>query len=368
MKETRKFGPALLFVFSASVVLGQNAERFSHFADRGIFGDGISNEAANALVAEGIASEDVAIVKLTIHALGAYAGYLPNSAPPGVLRSAGVGPFGPLPSRAFREVEGLKGFLMAHWRREHARSGYNSEASLRAAFERALPTVTASEAGSRTRDADAATPDSASEARDLTQEMKDAFVELATELGFEDPEAASPDEIGLAFKRKIPAWLAIPRVLCALWPKDADVLDFVWEWQAADRSPNKGLGTLQLLNTGRFTSAEADAFRLAELARPRDDHIVALSAAEGLALTRRPEALGPLIAAGIRHRSARDEIVLAVAGYSDEELAPHAAELRKLVRRGPRGVSRNLPAALLARIDAEDAAFESLQSIVDGAP
>lgn len=33
-----------------------------------------------------------------------------------------------------------------------------------------------------------------------------------------------------------------------------------------------------------------------------------------------------------------------------------------------RGVSRNLPAALLARIDAEDAAFERLQSIVDGDP
>ena len=87
-----------------------------------------------------------------------------------------------------------------------------------------------------------------------------------------------------------------------------------------------------------------------------------------ICLTTSGEALAPLIAAGIRHRSARNEVALAVAGYSDEELAPHAAELRKLVRPGPRGVSRNLPAALLARIDAEDAAFERLQSIVDGDP
>ena len=125
-----KFGVALLVLCSASAVLGQDAERFGHFAGRGIFEEGVSNEAANALVAKGIASDDAAIVELTIHALGAYAGYLPNTAPPGVLRSAGVGPFGPLPPRTFQEVEGLKGFLMAHWRREHASSAYNTEASV----------------------------------------------------------------------------------------------------------------------------------------------------------------------------------------------------------------------------------------------
>ncbi|MYE84377.1 MAG: hypothetical protein F4X36_21515 [Gammaproteobacteria bacterium] len=357
---------ALLFLFGASAVLGQDAERFSHFADRGIFEDDISNQSANALVAEGIASEDAAIVELTIHALGTYAAYLPESAPPGVPRGAGVGPFGPLPWRAFQEVEGLKGFLMAHWRRQHADSGYNSHAATNAAFEQALPSVTAPQAESCTPDA--AMPDGASEPHDLAQEIKNAHVELATALGFEDPEAAGPTEIGHAFMRRIPAWLAIPKLLCAIWPKDAEVLDFVWELHATDRSPDNGPWTIGLLNTGRFTSAEADAFRLAELARPRDDHLVALAAAKGLALSRRPEALAPLIAAGIRHAPARDEVVLAVAGYRDEELAPHAAKLRKLVRRGPRGVNRNLPPALLARIDEEAAAFERLQSIVDDSP
>ena len=367
-----KFGAALLVLCSASVVIGQGAERFSRFHDRGIFEEGVSTEAANALVAEGIASGDSAVVELTIHALGAYASYLPNSAPPGVLRSAGAGPFGPLPSRAFHERAGLKGFLMAHWRREHASSGYNFDASARAAFERARPSATASEAGSRTPDADAEMTDGGSEAPGQTQEVKDAFMELAADLGFEDPREASPDEILLAFGKRLPAWHAIPQVLCALWPKDAEVLEFVWELQATDRSPNRWLGTLGRLNTGRFTSAEADAFRLKELARPRDDrdgHVVALFAAEGLALSRRPEALAPLIAAGIRHRSAIGEIVLAVAGYSDEELAPQAAELRKLLVRLPLGVSREpLPAALQARIDAEAAAFERLQSIVDDDP
>ena len=47
--------------------------------------------------------------------------------------------------------------------------------------------------------------------------------------------AASPDEILLAFERRLPAWPTIPQVLCALWPKDAEVLDFVWERQATDR-------------------------------------------------------------------------------------------------------------------------------------
>ena len=119
-----KFGAALLILCSASAVLGQDAERFSRFADRGIFEEGVSAAEANALVAEGIASEDAAIVELTIHALGAYVSYLPDSAPPGLLRIPGAGAFGPLPSRTFQEVEGLKGFLMAHWRREHASSGY----------------------------------------------------------------------------------------------------------------------------------------------------------------------------------------------------------------------------------------------------
>ena len=204
---------------------------------------------------------------------------------------------------------------------------------------------------------------------DLTQEFRDAFVEIAVDLGFEDPQAASPSEILLAFRRRLPAWPAIPQVLCALWPKDAEVLDFIWEWQAADRSPNKGLGTLGLLNTGRFTSAEADAFRLAELARPRDDHVVASFAAEGLALSRRPKALAPLIAAGIRHRSARNEVAL--AGRRLQRRGTRAAHGRAAqARPAPSpGVSRKpLAAVLQARIDAEEAAFERLQSIVDRDP
>ncbi len=369
------FGACLALVCGASAAPGQDAERFDRFHDRGVFDEGVSNESANALVAEGIASEDPVIVETTIHALAGYTVYLPHSAPPGVIRGAGAGPFGPLPTRTFHEVDGLKAFLMTYWRQTHASSGYNLDASQRAAFERVsglelapepVPRVVPRETPPEARSSDSPRPDP-------SQGIRDALVEIARGLDFENPRQASGEEILIAYGRQFPAWHTIPGTLCALWPRDPEVLEFVWEIQSADRSPRVWLTTLGLLNIGLFATAEADAFRLKELARSRagpDGHVAALFAARGLALARRPEALAALIAAGVAHRSAIRDIAIAVAGYSDEQLSAHAAELRDLLPlpRVPGGArDETQPPALQARMDAESRAFERLNAVTDNA-
>ena len=54
-------------------------------------------------------------------------------------------------------------------------------------------------------------------------------------------------------------------------------------------------------------------------------------AAQGLALSRRPEALGSMIDAWRTHPLAGNEIALAVASFPTGQLSPHAEELRGFV-------------------------------------
>ena len=337
---------ALMVLWASGAALAQDANRFSDFHDQGIFDEAMPNEAANALVAEGIASDEPAVVEMTIRALGAYAPYVAHNAPRGPNGRA-------LPRRTFHEVDGLKAFLMAYWDREYASHGYNFHAEASVSVGEA-PSVTA--------------PSVDSEPPDVEKEFKEALASLATELGVEDPEKASFEEVMLAYAKTLPAWQMIPQVLCTVWSKDGEVLQFIWDFDAKDRSPNVSLTTLSLLNLGRFDTEAADAFRLQALSRlgGRDGHVATLFAAEGLALAKRPEALAPLIAAAIEHPSAINEVLMTLAGYSEEELAPHAAELSKLLPRTPRGVntSQALPKALQDELDAESDAWDKLEAVV----
>ena len=333
-----------MVLWASGVALAQDADRISDFHDQGIFDEAMPNEAASALVAWGIASHDPAVVEMTIRALGAYAPY--------VAHDARQGPHGrPLPARAFHEVDGLKAFLMAYWDREHANHGYNVHAAASAGVDD--PPVVM-------------TPGIEAEPRDVEEELKEALAGLATDLGVKDPETASFEEVMLAYGKTSPAWQVIPQVLCTVWPKDAEILQFIWDFDAKDRSPNVSLATLSLLNVGRFDTETADAFRLQALAQlgGADGHVTTLFAAEGLALAKRPEALAPLIAAAIEHPSAIKEVLTTLAGYPEEELAPHAAELSKRLPRTPRVVntSQALPKALGS--DAQSDAWDKLEAVV----
>ena len=178
------------------------------------------------------------------------------------------------------------------------------------------------------------------------------------DLGFEEGEETDPDALVAAIQERMSPWPMIPQILCTFWPGDSDVLELLWDYEATDLSPNQSLTTLGLLNAGKFATPEVDAFRISQLARPSDEAVASVAvmlAARGLARTQPIDALPHLISAGMEHGSARGDILIAVAAYGDDELAPYARELQSFL--GNRMPPRHM--------DAETEAFERLKSIVE---
>ena len=129
-------------------------------------------------------------------------------------------------------------------------------------------------------------------------------------------------------------WRMIPNMLCTLYPGDAEVHDLVWDIHAKEADPGHWRTTHRLLNVGQFTTAEANEYRMQELARPRGEaaaHVAVSFAAEGLALSRPLEALPALVAAGVQYPAARDDVRIALAAYRDEQLAKHSREIAPLL-------------------------------------
>ena len=278
-----------------SIVAGASAQDvadYTYFKDDGVFDPNVSVETANALVREGIASEDPVVLDLTIRALAGFAMHVVHGLPT---------PYGSLPERSFAAVPALKPVLIEHWREQHRRSGYNTLA----AIQRGLGAA----------------------------EGAKGFDEYTRErLGL--TEDASQDDLFDAVLAGMPAWTMIPQTLCALYPGDGDVLEVLWEREGTDVSPGNANETLRMLNVGRFATPEANAFRIHALAAPSDryEHSAAVTvAANGLALSRPLEAVPHLISAGLEHRSAREEILVVLAAYDDDALSPYASEVASLL-------------------------------------
>ena len=104
----------------AAGACAQDVADYRYFKDHGILDPRVSDETANALVREGIASEDPVVLDLTIRALG-YAMLLVHDLPT---------PYDSLPERSFAAVPGLKPLLIGYWREHHQRSGYNTLAAV----------------------------------------------------------------------------------------------------------------------------------------------------------------------------------------------------------------------------------------------
>ena len=288
MRRTLLCTLAVLLVMSADAA---DIDRYEYFLNKGIFDPGVSNQAANSLVAEGIAADDQEIVDTTIRALGTYAGQLEEGF---------SGPEGPLPTRTFTEVEGLRKFLLAHWRKKLAESGYDSAEAQRRDYEQFDATLD-----------------------DRPNGDQNGGLRVA--------------ESVYAYVRAAIPWPMIPKMLCVFWPGDPDVLELVWENQANNLSANVSLQTLGLLNVGRFAGPEADDFRMKQLQFALENEgalasIAVMHSAEGLAFSSSPEALPLLIAAGVKHASARTEVMIALSAWGDEQLQAHAGELRPLVK------------------------------------
>ena len=284
---------ALMFMMGiAAGASAQTASDYEYFKDEGILDPGVSDETANAFVREGIASADIVVVDLTIRALGRYAMHVVHNLPTR---------YGSPRKRSFAAVPELKPFLVGYWREQRQRSGYNALGAVQ---------------------------------QGLGLEGAEGLDGLTVEaLGVD--EDASPDEIAGAAAARIPAWIMVLQILCALYPGDGDVLDLVWEMGISDVSPNNTVRTLGLLNAGRFATPEANAFRidkLVSLGGVGGDFVAVTAAAEGLALSRPIEAIPHLISAALEHASVRGDILVVLAGYDDDALSPYVAEVASLLQ------------------------------------
>ena len=268
----------------------EDVERFRHFMEEGVMDPGISVATANEIVTEGMSSGDAAVVEMTLRAMREHAAYAANDF---------LSQYVVIPHREFAQVPGLKEFLIEYWRIHHRESGHNTSDVI----ERETKGI---------RD-----PESVEHG----PEVNDILTEGAWE------------RIGKEVRERTPAWTSIPLILAVNWPGDLAVEQFLYEMLDSDGSPHITLTTLALLNDGKFTSDQANSFRVRELVRSDADHVGVSLAADGLALSRPEYALPLLIAAGAEHPAALDAVRAAVAGYTDRQLARHADELRPLVPR-----------------------------------
>ena len=270
-----------LWIGIAAAAGEDDVERFRHFMEEGVMDPGLPAAAANELVAEGMANGRAEVVELTLKAMMQHAMFIANEDEDWLRRPA------VFPNREFARIPGLRQFLIEHWRVRHRETGHNTTA----AIERA------------TRDIG-----------DSGDETEGALERIAEEV-----------------RERLPGWPSIPRLLAVYWPGDPAVEQFLYERQESDGSPNKTHTTLALLNHGKFTSEQANSFRVRELAGSDELRHVAVShAAKGLALSRPEYALPLLIAAGAEHPAAINDVREAVAGYADAQLALYADELRDI--------------------------------------
>ncbi len=274
----------LIYVLGISLSASAlDVDRYKDFWKQGVLDASVSNHTANEIVLAGITSNDAEIVNWTIKALANLSAIIAND--------HRINPYGPVPSRSFPEVPGLKEFLIDHWKQQHAENGYNNGDSL-----------------------------------DQSLELKDGENDLP------------PDILWELLEERVIGWPSIPQILCVFWPGDADVHQLLWYSQDTDMSSNHHVATLSLLNIGKFVTPEADAFRISHISGQTgvkfDTYIDVGIAAEGLALNRPIDALPHLITAGKEHLLAKDQVLVALSGYADDQLMPYADDLKTMIGSG----------------------------------
>lgn len=135
---------------------------------------------------------------------------------------------------------------------------------------------------------------------------------------------------------QVPHWLNIPSVACLIWRKDQGVYDFLWRIKNTGRDFPDAL-LLRYFNQCEFTTEETTAYRMEQLIagaqQPKRGLAPAVrAAAAGLALNHPQEAIPHLIAVAKKLKSARNPIIVTLAGYSDEQLQPYIPDLDSFIR------------------------------------
>ena len=274
----------LIYVLGISLSASAlDVDRYKDFGKQGVLDTSVSNHTANEIILAGITSNDAEIVNLTIKALSTLSVIIAND--------HRINPYGPVPSRSFPEVPGLKEFLIDHWKKQHAENGYNNSDSLHQSLE-----------------------------------LKDGENDLPPDIRWE------------LLQERVIGWPSIPQILCVFWPGDADVHQLLWYFQDTDMSSTHHMATLNLLNIGKFVTPEADAFRISHISGQTgvnfDSYIAVGEAAEGLALNRPIDALPHLITAGKEHLLAKEWVLVALSGYAEDQLMPYADDLKTMIGSG----------------------------------
>ena len=299
----------LLFLALPSVAAqAQDAERFRQFAEVGVFDAELSTHEANATIRAGMLSGDPEVVDLTIRAIGDF-----SSRSSWDKISGSDFTQSDLPARSFSDIEGLKPFLVDYYHKHHAMSGYNqSSVALNLMDE-----IEESQEAQALQEK-------------LDQARKQGDESTAQSMMIEISEYVAP----LVMSQ--PSWTMIPQILCSYWPGDVDVLKFLWRIEGVDLSAHRTAGTLAMLNLGRFTTPDANAFRIDALrsaihSPDENAFIDAKFAVEGLALDPAPETLPIIIEAGLRQPLVRGEVLLALNSFGDEDLVAHRDAIQSLV-------------------------------------
>ena len=294
---------AAVLGLAAVVALASGADDralYERFGATLIYSPDFSNEEVNHLVAKGIASDDPAIIELTLDAIGVMA----RSTVLGMEMETLDMFYGPStvhtwPKRALAEIPGLKGLLIRHFALHHERW--------------------------------------------LREQYPLETGEIGDDLDMLKPMAG------------LPGWTFIPAVLTLHWPGDPNVERFLLDRDGPLAKP----GQLVLLNVGGFTSPEANALRLAALS---DDSIgrnvtvefsggsapdqqeraeleewtalemqrqARLHALVGLSLSPSPKAIPHLIALGTERPF--PAILEALDRYDDVELMPYREDLKRML-------------------------------------
>lgn len=257
----------------------------------------ISDERILRLLEDAIQDLDSENRRYLIQELGKYAELL--SPPPVVALDRSS-----ISVRPIHRFPELKEMLFHHFEREHANSEFNSGKQLQADIQKMI----------------SATSDS-SKSRSLMSESDEAI----------DVEAISDN-----VQNYISPWLRIPTILATFWPQDSEVLEFLWKYK--EREPDlEPFQLLKLFSIGKFDTPKVNNFRISQLVSAggaqesfHTGYAISL-AAKGLALSHPEEAIPELIQAGLNQAKPRADILITLAGYTNEQLDPYYTELKPLI-------------------------------------
>ena len=299
MNDLRKWVPLLILV-GAPLAGADDFDQFVQLKKVDILDPSISSETVNRMLQEGITSSDPNIEKLTLESISHLTQALVvevkvaklSTLP---LQSRDI----TLPSRKLNEVPGLKDFLINHWNIQHERSGFDAQGQL----ESDLKQLVGVNLGAN-----------------VTDDTRDNW-----------NDDSKLEAIVKSIQDHVSPWITIPQTLAIFWPNDDDVHRFIWEFHENDRTIEP-MYMLRLLNYGRFTTEQANKYRMNRLiafkveAGPHADIEISL-AARGLALSLPEDAIPNLIRAGLDHIDPRADVLITLAGYSDDQLDPYYERL-----------------------------------------